>query len=475
MSRNALRTPAALLVVLAAIGCSQQQSGPEPTTGIRNLLLVCFDTVRFDSFRTAATNDPRDPQGNWKVRALRFGNALAPAPWTVPSVASILTGRDPVRHGAGVFASPIANLDKEIPSPISPDVATLAERLSEEGFETAAFVAHPWFESRYGLERGFESLTLETKRRRLAGMASAWLNWHTSSDDPRRFFLYLHFMDSHRHLRWTPQERHRRENFLHPKSAERALANAPGGVCDDRNAESCSQYLAYVRSIAEQLESLATVLKTLEESGQADDTVVILYSDHGEEFNDHGALERERGVDPRGIYGLGHGQSLYQELLHVPLWIWHPDLEGREVLGVVSLLDVMPTALDWLGLDGGAALDGRSLAAWLAGSAPAPEVDRPLFATRIAYGPEQASLIRLPWKRISHYSGDGELYDLLEDPRESDSRDEPAVAPELDAQIAAWLGRESPALANPPALSQEQIERLQALGYLEGVAPETDD
>ncbi len=475
MIRNALRTLAALLVLLVVVGCSQQGSGPEPTAGIRNLLLVCFDTVRFDSFLAATINDPRAPRGVWKARALRFGNALAPAPWTVPSVASVLTGRDPVRHGAGVFASPVANLDNEIPSPISPDVPTLAERLGEEGFETVAFVAHPWFESRYGLERGFESLTLEAKRRRLAGKASAWLSWHTSSEDARPFFLYLHFMDSHRHLGWTFQERRRRERFLHPKSAEVALANAPGGVCDDRNADSCSQYLAYVRSIAQQLESLATVLQTLEDSGQADDTVVILYSDHGEEFNDHGALERERGVDPRGIYGLGHGQSLYQEQLHVPLWIWHPDLEGREVLGTVSLLDVMPTALDWLGLDGGAALDGRSLAAWLAGTAPPPEVDRLLFATRIAYGPEQTSLMRLPWKRISHHSGDGELYNLIEDPHERDSRDEPGVARELDARIAAWLGRESPTPATPPALSREQIEKLQSLGYLEGVPPETSD
>ena len=72
-------------------------------------------------------------------------------------------------------------------------------------------------------------------------------------------------------------------------------------------------------------------------------------------------------------------------------------------------------------------------------------------------------------------SGDGELYNLLEDPRESDSRDQPGVARELDTQIAAWLGRETPTLATPPSLSQEQIDRLQSLGYLEGVPPESGD
>ena len=117
---------------------------------------------------------------------------------------------------------------------------------------------------------------------------------------------------------------------------------------------------------------------------------MILYSDHGEEFNDHAGVERALGGDPRDLYGLGHGQSLYQEQLHVPVWIWHPRLESRDARGPVSLLDLMPTALEWLGVDAPSELDGRSLAPWLEGRGPAPETQRLLFATRIAYGPEQA-------------------------------------------------------------------------------------
>ena len=83
--------------------------------GLRNLLLVCFDTVRADSFKLAGILQEGSPAAKWANRAVRFENALAPAPWTVPSVASALTGLDPLRHGAGVFASPVANLDREIP------------------------------------------------------------------------------------------------------------------------------------------------------------------------------------------------------------------------------------------------------------------------------------------------------------------------------------------------------------------------
>jgi arylsulfatase A-like enzyme len=462
---------AALLLLLVPVACV-----PEPdveVTGVRNLLIVCFDTVRFDSFRAAIPNDPRDPRGKWTPNALRFGNALAPAPWTVPSVASVLTGRDPLNHGAGVFKSPVANLDNEVPSGISPDVPTLAELLGDRGYETVAFVAHPWFESGYGLERGFQSLTLEKERQHLGAKAQKWLSWRTSREDPPPFFMYLHLMDSHRHLSWTFEQRRRRERFLLQRSADLAAAGAPGGICDDRKAESCGQYLAYVRSIAEQLEALARVFEVLEESGQLEQTAVVLYSDHGEEFGDHAQVRQARGADPRGIYGLGHGQSLYQELLHVPLWMWHPDHEGRELLGPVSLLDVMPTALDWLGIQIEQPLDGRSLAPWVAGAAAPPEIARPLFATRIAYGPEQISLLRLPWKRIVQPGG-GELFFLPEDPHETAPREDPTVAAELDAQIDAWLAREAATPAPPPQLTREQIERLQSLGYLEGAQPKDD-
>ena len=181
------------------------------------------------------------------------------------------------------------------------------------------------------------------------------------------------------------------------------MATAPGDRCADPDAVGCIHYLGYVQSIVEQLHSVFEMLDALEGSGLLSETLVVLYSDHGEEFLDHAEVQRARGVDPRGIYGFGHGQSLYQELLHVPVWIWHPELEGRTAAAPASLLDLMPTALEWLRLEGALPeLDGRSLAGWLTGGMLPPEEPRPFYATRIAYGPEQLAVVSGPWKRIWH-------------------------------------------------------------------------
>jgi len=458
-----------LLAGLLGVACSGEPDARASPSRARNLLIICLDTVRFDAMRAAGFVEEGAPRRTWSERAVRLGFAHAPAPWTVPSVASVLTGRDPLGHGAGVFSRPVANLDDEVPSPIAPGVPTLAERLTAEGFETRAYVAHPWFESGYGLERGFSHLELEEGRRRLAGKATVWLNWHTAEKDPKPFFLYLHFMESHANLTWKKGMYKSRGMRLTPVTQEAARAHAPAGACDDPGSSACWHYVAYVQSVAEQLNSIARVLTTLEETGLLEQTLVMLYSDHGEEFRDHEAAGRARGVDPRGIYGLGHGQSLYEELLHVPVWIWHPSAAGRREEAPVSLLDLMPTALDWLGLDGGKELDGQSLLPWLLRGAPAPAVDRPLFATRIAYGPEQAAILRGGWKLVSYGQGAGALFNLVRDPGEHQPVQGAPVLDVLASQLAEWTARAPVGTAPPPSLSREQLERLESLGYLGGV------
>jgi arylsulfatase A-like enzyme len=239
-------------------------------------------------------------------------------------------------------------------------------------------------------------------------------------------------------------------------------------VCGDEDAPSCTHYLAYVQSIVDQLDSVARLLDSLERSALLSETLVILYSDHGEEFFDHEAEQRAWRVDPRGIYGAGHGQSLFQELLHVPLWIWHPDVLGRPLEAPASLVDVAPTALEWLGVeDVDADWDGRSLARWVAGDQPPPGAPRPLYSTRIAYGPEQVAVVRGPWKRIVRTATERELFDLSRDPREREAVQRPEIERELDALLASYGAHEPVEAAEPPPLSEAQLEQLQSLGYLE--------
>ena len=314
---------------------------------------------------------------------------------------------------------------------------------------------------------GFAHLELEEGRRRLAGKAKVWLNWRTAEKDPPPFFLYLHLMESHANLTWKKGSYRSRASKATPTTLEAARANAPAGTCDAPASERCWHYLAYVQSVAAQMNSIAELLTALEDSGLLEQTLVMLYSDHGEEFSDHEAAGRSRGVDPRGIYGVGHGQSLYQELLHVPVWIWHPGAAARREQAPVSLLDLMPTALDWLGLEAEAALDGQSLLPWLERGTPAPAPDRALYATRIAYGPEQTAVLRGAWKQISYGRSMTELFDLSRDPGETQPL-QGGPSAELSAQLAEWSARAPAATAAPPTLSSEQLERLRSLGYLGG-------
>ncbi len=156
------------LLLLLTLGCTRPPEDPRnnPATPARarNLIVVCLDTVRSDTFwlpETAGTSDALEP---WLKQALVLANTQAPSPWTVPSVASVLTGLYPNQHGAGRFEGEVADLSKDVPSALAETSKTLPEMLSAHGYQTAAFVAHPWFKAGYGLERGFANLHLRKGR-----------------------------------------------------------------------------------------------------------------------------------------------------------------------------------------------------------------------------------------------------------------------------------------------------------------------
>lgn len=168
-------------------------------------------------------------------------------------------------------------------------------------------------------------------------------------------------------------------------------------------------------AVLEFRETVARLLRELDDRGLSADTITVVFSDHGEEFHDHLQEQRVKAADPRGFFGTGHGQSLYQELLHIPLLIWHPGIPGRRLEAESSLIDVVPSLLEWLGIPGQRPRwPGLSIGRWIA-SEPAAESDRQryLYASGIAYGPEQAAVRRGRWKRIRDLgSGEGILYDL---------------------------------------------------------------
>ena len=441
-----------------------------------NVVLICIDTVRKDTFDLPETSKSPDALSPWITRALRFENAHSPAPWTVPAVASTLTGLYPIQHRAGLYTEQPADLTVDPPSGLVPSVVTLPELLPDHTM--MAFTESAFLKPQYALLQRGPVVFVDTEKRK-ASAADEALAWLKRRKEKGPFFLYLHLMDAH----------HRDDQVLADALAGRAApvatremrksaAALPPKIlasvsrhpfCANRKSYPCTVYLDYVSAVLDTRRHVAAVLGELQRGKRLGRTIVVLFSDHGEEFGEHMAEEAARGGDPRGHYGIGHGHAMYEELLHVPLYIWKPSQRPASVTAPVSLIDVTPTLAAWLDVDPIATWSGVVLSdAVLAGTSH--ELDgRVLYASGIAYGYDQSAVmtkgkalidIRCPPEHL--------LFNLSGDPAERHPlRDSAAIDDQRRLLIRYSKLWQAPSSA-PPELTTEERKQLQALGYLEG-------
>ncbi len=461
--------PSWLLLPLAFVLASCQPSIPPAP---RNLVVICIDTVRFDSFFHHSISDELSP---WINRAQVYENAQAPSPWTIPSVVSLFTGQYPIEHGAGRFEQEIANLDTHLPSPLHDDALTLAEILEIHYFRTGAFVSHPFFQAELGLKQGFQ--VVHNRRGWWRDVDRFW-KWADRIEAPHRFFGYLHFMEAHhRHTRNRKEMSGTLEAY-DGHTRQELLVRARPDACKDSDSRRCLQNMVYNASILELRKAIATVLDDLVERELIDETMVVLYSDHGEEFWDHEAQQAPLEEDPRGTFGFGHGQSLYQELLHVPLLIWHPGIKGKRRQELVSLIDVLPSLVAWLELENAnIEVSGK----WLP---PLRESffgfsrDRQVWSSGIAYGPEKISSRTGSMKSIFSLQDDRfEFYDLDADPGEVAPIDDDTLIMAFDTLTGDYLEMEDrnqypTEQSDSSRMEPGQLDDLKAIGYLQGLESE---
>lgn len=455
----------ALLLAACTAEPTQVATGSAPVLPVENLVIICLDTVRRDTFGMPELHGVPDRLSPWLERSVRFENARSTSSWTIPAVASVMTGLYPVEHGAGRFASLDADLSDEVPSALDEGVETLAEQIRAAGLETAAFVAHPWFGPQFGLAQGFETLQMHTSAESLVGLASDWVEQRRVSGE--RFLLYLHFMEAHE----AHFDRNGRREFWSSRlsDAERsaAVAAAPPGLCSRPTERRCDQYSAYTAAVRHLRETVADVLDRLRATELLDQTAVLVYSDHGEEFFEHEVEQRALAVDPRGLAGIGHGHTLYEEVLRVPLVVWHPGHPGRRSERLTSLAEIAPAALTWLGMEAGDATGPGLDLLDPTGVTSAPSS---VFASGIAYGPQQAAVISDEWKLVARTRPVGrELFHLATDPEErTDAKDE-SRRQELTGMLRTYLRRPPRAAATvAPEVTSEELKQLQSLGYLGG-------
>ncbi len=390
-----------------------------------NILLITLDTTRADHLGCYGYRGARTPNIDRLAReGIRFASAYCPAPLTLPSHATILTGLEPFRHQ-------VRNNGHYLPA----GVRTVTEALNERGYKTAAFVSSFSVDSRFGLDRGFEvyddtfqaDMPFKTMNaeRRAAETFSRFARW-LDNNSHYKFFCWVHYFDPH--LPYDPPAPFNREFSDRPYDGEIAYMDV------------------YVGQI----------LRALEEKGLLGKTIIIVAGDHGE------------GLGAR--VELGHGIFLYEETVRVPLIFW-----GRKVFtrpGVVEarvrLTDIAPTILSWVGAGEEATrLQGRSLEGYfLKKEKKDREVIIETFYPRENFGwSELVGIISGRWKLIQ--SPRPELYDLRADPGERknlfSTNQELAVElrQKLESILLGSSSSPSGGVARP-----EDLERLRSLGYL---------
>ncbi len=251
--------------------------------------------------------------------------------------------------------------------------------------------------------------------------------------------------------------------------------------------EQSLRYLIYARAVFALRDRLAHFLSALEAMDLLSSTLIVSYSDHGESFGERAVQgDQFEGDSFRGpVLDLealawdgsavrlpGHGNSLYQEMLHVPLLAWVPGQQGRDVEVPASLVDIYATVLSWLKIEDPQA---PSLAVDLLDLAADSKLESPshrlLCSSGIAYGIPAHAVRFDRWKLVARESkGEFELYDLEADPGEVNplNGDDTLMGQRLRGLLE---GLESRARLRrlPPTITAEQLERLRSLGYLSGV------
>lgn len=477
-ARKAIQCCGLAAVVVSCIAALAAGRGVRPAGTARpNVLLVSIDSLRADHLGAYGYGRDTSPAIDALARdGVLFEQAIAPAPWTIPSHMTLLTGLSPEVHGV------VSRQNR-----LSPDAVTLAEVLRDAGYDTAAFVSGPTVMRRYGFDQGFGSYdqsAVEERSERSGGVVTSpalvdlvggYLERWSTGGRKQPFFVFLHMWDVHYDY-VPPEEYVRRFDPDYTGDLDATGFEGNPRLFKEMPSRDLQHLIAlYDGEIRFTDDHLARIVARLREMGVLDDTVLVVTADHGEEFFEHGQK--------------GHAKTLYDEVLHVPLVVRYPRRipAGQRVAGQVRLMDVAPTVLGLAGVPPTAGFAGATLAAehramdltpHVAGTLrpPLPALaaigsNRWLGARQHSLRTTHAKLIR--YERAPPSASETELYDLERDPGEQrnlrgSAAGPPllsALAPALDAWLADARAGRLTAVALAPAPQHEA--RLRALGYVE--------
>jgi arylsulfatase A-like enzyme len=406
-----------------------------------DVILISFDTLRADHVGAYGSDLPTTPHlDQLATEGVVFDDVFAAYPSTTASHMTMLTGLYPVSHGM-VVAGRL----------LPPKLPSLATVLGARGWRTGAVTEDGMLRADAGFSNGVsfyreivKSEELGKESRVAASTFDAAIRWIAAHAD-ERFFLFLHTYVVH----WPyepPAEFDVFETWRHD-GIETPLADAPP-IQQLRH-----RYAGEARFGDALFGRLQTELARL---GLADRTLVVVTSDHGEEFGEHG--------------GWSHSHTLYDEVLHVPLIFWAPHALGtpRRVAGPASLADLMPTVLDVLDVPAPPGVEGRSLLE------PSP-ANRVVFAEKSSTDRVRQVMARTAdakWIWDFRDQRLVEAFDLRADPGERRPITDPAFHARGAPYLADYVARAQPpgAIVAEPApeqpVSPDTAEKLRELGYV---------
>ena len=427
----------ALLLAVTTIACQRA----EPT-GRYNVILISIDTLRADRLGTYGYDHNTSPNiDRWAESSLVFESVVAESSWTLPSHVTLLSGLLPSNHATVLPTLRPGN-----------SVELLSEIFAAAHYRTFGLTDGGYMVRDHGFDRGFE--VFDSRKKSFDAATQRALKEIEALDEDERFFLFLHTYDVH--CPYDPSETFR-EMFL----SENAEFIETAGRCGNPhfNSEPLTagqvQYLSdsYDASIRELDEHFGRFVDQLQSLGHLNDTVLILTSDHGEEFDEHGQI--------------GHERTLFRESLMVPLIVSAPQLSPSRVDALVGLVDVAPTALQLAEIESTERFDGRPLTS----NAGAPDFSSSSpRISELSWQGALRSVMTPEWHLILDLETDQPLlFSNSADKAESiDLTDlNPDAVGDLMESLRQYQSALMPRTAEPIGEQDpEQLEQLRALGYI---------
>ncbi len=464
-----------------AVGPAAVSAAPARTAARPNLVVVVVDTLRADHMGAYGYGRPTSPFIDELAKTgLLFENAVAQAPWTGSSLGSLWTSRYVSETGAHAREGEDGrrNIDKHHCTRLNDARPTLAGVLAKAGYRTISVVSNSFAGRTCGILTGFQESHYQSRPAvATVGRALELVTEHLAADAKMPFFLQLHLIDVHAPT--APPGKYRtlfRGADGKPHGAQhRGWGHGAARAGDSSEVDSFIDHKTalYDSAVAYVDSQIKRFADELEDLGVAGDTVMAIVSDHGEDLWDSPDFRAKYEHDPRGLGSIGHGHSLLQELLHVPIVLVGPGVPEGRVRTRVSNLDIATTLTQLAGVKPpSGAFRGRSLldAARREREATGGD-DRSILSEDIAYGYDGKALYRGRYKYIvytAHPKRPAFLFDLQADPREEHdlATKRPEVMREMEAALADLLADlDVPGSDRVTPVDPQSLERLRSLGY----------